>query len=154
MNKRVLIIVGSIGGLCAFCCVLGGGGIAALLILTNRTRAGVDQVQRINDLKAVALAIMDFEGDKRRGPNHIDELSPYLARLGDLAEKTEQRVRKGEIQVVWNAAPGKQQPPGPDHEVLAWDNQLDEGRIRLVVFADGHTATLNEQEFRQLPKAK
>jgi hypothetical protein len=145
MNKTVWIILAVVGVLLVFSCLACGVGVVFFVVPGLRNAA--DRQVRLNDLKEVALAVHACMDDKKRGPANADELATYLR------AQVVERVRKGEIEVVWNAARQMEQKEGTSNVLIAWDTRTDGGQ-RLVVFLDGFTRIMQEAEFASKPKAR
>jgi hypothetical protein len=139
----ILAVIAGVGLLSCACC-----GVGALFFGLPKIREAADRAKRTNDLKALALAIVIFQDDKKRGPADIDELAAQLS------PDVVQRVRNRDISVVWKAARMSEQPAGGSNVVVAWESRLEPNGTRLVVYLDGHPEILPEQEFQQKPKAQ
>ena len=148
MSKNAWIILGVVAGVgllsCA-CCGIGG-----FFFAIPKIREAADRTKRLNELKIVGLAIASFQDANKRGPANLDELGPQL-RL--FSPEVEQRIRKGEIVVVWNAGGFIEQPQGGSQVLIAWESKPEPNGSRLVVYMDSHAEILTEQEFQQKPKA-
>jgi hypothetical protein len=146
MSNRAWIILGIVAGVAVLSCACCG--VGGFFFAVPKIREAADRTKRLNDLKVVGLAIIIFQDDKKRGPANIDELAPSLVDANVVA-----LVRKGDIEVVWKAAMMKDQPGGASNVLVAWWARPETNGNRLVVFLDGHTEILTEQEFQQKSKA-
>jgi hypothetical protein len=150
MSKQVWIILGVVAGVgllsCACC------GVGAVFFALPKIRLAADRVNRTNQLKVIGLAVHNFMNEKARGPADADELAPYL--IDSLGVETLQRLRKRDIEMVWNAANLPQQTDGNSNVLIAWEARPEPDGKRLVVFLDGHTDLLPEAQFQTTLKAR
>jgi prepilin-type processing-associated H-X9-DG protein len=105
-----------------------------------------DLTKRTLDLQQVGVAINSYHDANKKMPGSADDLAPLLT------PEIASRVRDGDIQVVWNAAPAKDQKDALSTIVIAWDNNVAIGDNRMVLFMDGHAAAMPEQQFKTAPK--
>ena len=148
-NKTILIILGIVGGVVVLLACCGVLGVALLVPAVQKVREAADRQQRLNELKQLGLAVHSFHDAKKKMPENVQDLSPYLA--GSLVED---RIRRGEIEVVWGALPLKDQPEGTANVLLAWDNKVEPNGQRLALFLDSSARILTDDEFRRAPKAR
>jgi hypothetical protein len=155
-SSKPWVTVGSIiAGLCMLgCCFCGAGGYVGLMVLAridqkNKQDPNVHQGRRLDALKSVALAMERFGDTHQRSPADLNELKPFLD--DDVALD---RIRKGDIAVVWNAELGRAQEAGSSNVLIAWETQPTSDGKRLVVFMDALARPINESDFLQTPKAK
>jgi serine/threonine protein kinase len=111
-----------------------------------------NRTQRLDDLKQVALAAQNYSSSFGNMPTNLDNLKGYL---GDKEGSSPviNRIRKGEIEVVWKALPPLQQTAGTTNVIYAWDTKATSNGKRLVVFMDGFADEISEAEFQAKPKA-
>jgi hypothetical protein len=138
--------------LVALCC--GAVGYVGLMVMARvdqkqKLEHGANQADRLSDLKEVAMAIDIFAGANQRCPANLDELKPFLQ-----SERPAARIRKGEIEVVWQADLAQQQEAGSSNVLIAWDTQPTSDNKRLVVFMDTLARPIDESAFLQTPKAR
>jgi serine/threonine protein kinase len=113
---------------------------------TERNERKTERQQRLRDLEQVQQAMSQFVSAKHRGPANADEMAPYLR------DPALTRVLQGEISVVWTAGLG--QDDDISNVVYAWDTKPTHNGKWLVVFLNGHTEALSDNEFQTRPKAK
>jgi hypothetical protein len=113
-----------------------------------RIRGAAERQQSANDLKQVSLAMHSFYDVNKKMPARAEDFGRFLD-SGAVMD----RLRKGEIEVVWNALPPHQQPGGRG-VVYAWDTKVFAGGVRNVVYMDGLVEAITESEFQQKPKAQ
>jgi hypothetical protein len=145
-TKTIFIILGVVG-VCLILCV-GCGGIAFFFGI-GRVRDAADRQQRMNDLKQVVLAAHSFHNMNRRMPANANELQGSFLPPGSASN----RLRSGEIEMVWNALPFGQQPQGTSGVIYAWDTKPAGNGMRLVGFMDGMADQISESDFLNKPKA-
>jgi hypothetical protein len=150
------VTVGSIiaGFVMIGCLCCGAAGYVGLMVMARvdqkkKLEQGANQGTRLNDLKLIGVSLQNHRDSAGRGPANLGELKPFLDDNG-VAE----RIRKGEIVVVWNAGPPDRQDAGPADVVAAWEAQPTDDGKRLVVFLDGSAGAINESDFARTPKAK
>jgi hypothetical protein len=155
-NNKPWVTIGSVaaGFLALGCCACGGIGYFALMVMARvdhdkKLHEAGEQASRLRDLKEIALAMENCNSAFRRTPANLDELKPYFD-----GGTPEARIRKGEIEVVWNALPPDQQDAGSSNVLYAWETQPDAKGQRLVVFMDGSARQVSDDEFRSRPKAR
>jgi hypothetical protein len=147
MEKKTLIIIGSIvGGVAVLgLCCCGVGGFFAY----TKIRDAGDRVTRLNDLREIAMAMHSFhDANKGRMPATADDLRPFLSK-----PTVAERIKSGEIAVVWNAASLNEQPNW-SNMIYCWETKPANNGNRLVAYVDGMGAQLTEAEFQSTPKAK
>lgn len=144
-TKTILIILG-VFALCLLMCA--GCAVGGIFYGIGRVREAADRTKRMNDLREVAMAAHSFHDAHKRMPGNLEDLRPYL--FGGAAAS---RVAGGEIEVVWNALPFKDQPLGTSTVVYAWETKPLSSGDRLVAFMDGSTRMMTESEFQAAAKA-
>jgi hypothetical protein len=154
-NKTSWVTIGSIGAgfLMIFCCLCGAGGyiVGKGILLGGAQRAEKEKAERqqmLNDLRSVATGVMRHTDATKRGPANVDELAPHAEDPPAI-----DRVRKGEIQVIWNASRKEDQPSG-SNALVAWATQPANNGNRLVVNLDCIAKEVSEAEFQTMAKAK
>jgi prepilin-type processing-associated H-X9-DG protein len=147
------LILAIVGGVLLVSC-LGCGVIMSVILVpaVQRVRVAAEQMQRMNDLKQIGIAILNYMSAKGKGPSNLDDLSPYLL-LGDTPMV---RLQNGEIEVLWDLAPLTQQTDGTANVLTAWETRQDANKngSRQVLYADGHVTWLTEDQFLTARKAK
>jgi hypothetical protein len=144
-NKTIFIIIGVVAGcffLGAICCVAG------IFLAVPKLRDAADRAQRKNDLKQVVQAMHNYHSQHNKMPTNANDLQPFL-----LGSPVSDRLRRGEIEVVWNAARLTEQSNGTSNVIYAWDTKPAGNGSRLVVMMDGMALELTEAEFQTKPKA-
>jgi hypothetical protein len=155
-SKRWLAIGGIASGVLVSSCIVCGligyvavkGFIKAGGLTKENEKDKAEREKTLKDLKEVALAIIKCMDDKQRGPTNLDELDSVA---DDHAAVD--RVRKGEINVIWDAAVLDDQP-GRRKTVLAWAVQPAGDGQRLIARMDGNVQAVDDGEFQSLPKAR
>jgi hypothetical protein len=155
-SSKQWVTVGSIltGLFMLGCCFCGAAGYVGLMVMAridqkNKQDPNVHQGRRLDALKSVALGIERFGDTHLRTPADLNELKPFLE--DDVALD---RIRKGDIAVVWNAELGRVQEAGSSSVLIAWETQPTSDGKRLVVFMDALARPISESEFLKTPKAK
>jgi hypothetical protein len=150
MEKKTLIIIGSIvaGVLVLGTCCCGVGIFFAITKIRDAAQDVADRQQRLNDLKQITLAMHNCHDEKKRMPASVDDLAPYL-----LTGSAVNRLRSGDIDVVWNALPPPKQLSGTSTVIYAWDTKPSAKGLRLVCYMDGFADAITESEFQSKPKA-
>ena len=147
MQKKTLfivlgLVVGGLG-LCG-CCGVGG-----FFFALPRIREAAERQQSATDLRQISVAMLNFYDVNKRMPAKAEDLDRFLE-----GGPVMQRLRKGEIEVVWNALPAHQQPGGRGNVVYAWDTKVFSGGVRNVLYMDGVVEAISESEFQQKAKAQ
>lgn len=149
MSKQTGIILAIVGGvllLVVACC-----GIGSLLLVfpaISKVQEAAKRAERTNDLKALAIGYINYLDTNKRSPANLIELEPYLS-----GAKVVGRVRSGEIEVVYSAAPLQDQLAGASNSLLAWEKNAEPNGKRIVVFMDGSARVLDQSEFERAPRA-
>jgi hypothetical protein len=169
MNKKVLIILGSAAVFLLLCGLCGVGFVVFALPMIPRHWGGsfsiegapggppdkrlvAERVERFNQMKVIGIAVHNVIDALHRGPSNMEELTPYLPVGDPLSAEALKRLRKGDIQIVWMAAP--QQVEGNSRVLIAWEARPDASGNRVVLYVDGRPGViLTEQEFQTKPKA-
>src|SRR5208282_5139304 len=102
----------------------------------------------MNELSQLGKGIHLFYDATKRMPAKLDDLLPNLSPL------TVQRVRNGEIEVMWNAVAFPEEDRGTSNVVMAWDTKPAANGERLVLFMDGAVQVMSEATFRNTPKVR
>src|SRR5580704_17526176 len=90
-NSTLWIVLAIVGGVLVVSC-LGCGLIGALLVpAVQKVRDAAQRAERSNDMKQVALAIINFMDANKRGPSKVDDIIPYLG-----GGKVVARLRSGD----------------------------------------------------------
>ncbi|HYV36581.1 MAG TPA: hypothetical protein VE988_12790 [Gemmataceae bacterium] len=143
------IIIGVLGGvlLLGGCCV--GVPVAFFYFSVQKVNVAKDRFERSFDLRQLGEAMHQFHGQNKRMPANLDDLKPFLA-----GSKVEDRVRNGEIEVVWNSASFNDEDRGTDKVIIAWDVQTVRNGERVVLFMNKSVQTITEEQFQNTPKAR
>jgi hypothetical protein len=146
MEKRnLLILVGAVGVCLMLFLVCGGIGA---FFFFRAIKDEIDRDDSEQDLAEIASAMEDHLQQKGRTPANLAELQAHLTEP-HIAE----RIRKGEIQVVWSALRAADQPRGGGSVIYAWEAKAGSNGRRMVVFMDAMTRELSESEFQNTQKA-
>jgi prepilin-type processing-associated H-X9-DG protein len=146
------IVLGVVGGVLLLMCVV----VALLGVLlvpaVQKVRDAANRAERANDMKELAIAVINFMQQRNQGPANINDLVPYL----NPSSKALSRLRAGEIDVLLNLAPTNKQIDGTSNVIMAWESQPDPAHdgARWVAFVDGHVEWLTPAQFQQARKAK
>jgi hypothetical protein len=151
MNNKVLIILASVAGFLLLSC--GVCGVGFVVFALPKIRAAAERVQRVNQMKVIGIAVHNVIDTLNRGPANVDEIAPYLPANDPLAVEALNRLRKGEIEMAWNALKPTQQPDGASQVLIAWEARPDADGQRVVAYLDGTSAILTDQEFQTKLKA-
>ena len=143
MEQKNLFIVLGIAAVCLVLCA-GLGGFMVYRVV----KPEIDRDQRQQDLQEIADAMQDHDSAMGRTPANLAELQGHLTDPG-----VADRIRKGEIQVVWRAARDVDQPGGASSVIYAWETNPNSDGKRMVVFMDGTAQEISESEFQAIPKA-
>jgi hypothetical protein len=149
MEKKTLyIVLGVVGGFLLLCCGCGGvGGFLAWRGIKSAADTIADQSKRLNDLKDISLAAHKHYDVKKRMPANAEDLRPHLD-----DPKVADRIKSGEIEVVWNAS-FPLQPAGTTNVIYAWETKKGSDGRWLVVDMAGFASTLSDAEYQNKPKA-
>ena len=148
-NQKTWIILAVVAGaLLASCACCIPVGIGLLLPAVQKVREAAERTVRKTELSQVGVAIHSFHDSKKQMPANVDDLAPFLD------AKVAERIRKGEIMVIWNAVPLKDENRGLNNVTIAWDTQPVVLNQRLVLFMDASVQTITEDQFRTMPKAE
>jgi hypothetical protein len=104
----------------------------------------VDEADVKNMLRNLHLATTNFETTRNRYPNSREELE-------DSYEKNpaiNQALKEGDLVYLWKAR--KSEEPA----ILAYEGQADTLGRRVVLLTNGDLLTVNEEEFRKMPKVQ
>jgi hypothetical protein len=143
MEQKNLFIVLGIAGVCLVLCA-GLGGFMVYRVV----KPEIDRENSQQDLEEIATAMQDHDNMAGRPPANLAELQGHL---NDSA--IVERIRMGEIQVVWRAASAIDQPGGASSVIYAWETNPNSNGKRMVVFMDGMARELDDAEFHSTPKA-
>jgi predicted Zn finger-like uncharacterized protein len=103
-----------------------------------------------NALRQLGQAYRTFEVDKNRGPKSQQELGPYYQNISEINDAFTEK----KLTFIWGASRQSLMENGDSNTVLAYETDADYQGMRMVLFGDGSVRGLNEEEFRQAPKAK
>jgi hypothetical protein len=146
-KKTLYIILGAVGGVLLLCCGCGGiGGFFAL----RGIRSAADLQVRLNDLREVSMAAHSHYDAKKAMPASADDLRPFLSP----GSKAADRIKSGEIEVVWNALPYPQQTQGTANVIYAWETKKGSDGRWLVVDMSGFAEIISDANFQAKPKAE
>jgi Superinfection immunity protein len=144
-NTTLLIILGVFAGMLVLGCPCG---IGLLVPAVQRVREAADRTARLNELSQIGKAIHSFHDTTKRMPAKLDDIQPSLNAM------TMQRLRNGEIEVIWNAVPLPEEDRGTSNVMMAWDTKPAGNGDRLVLFMDGSVQVINENAFHNAAKAR
>jgi hypothetical protein len=155
-KNTILIIVGVVGGLVVLCAGCGGITIFAVARVfqsgaentLKKEKDNKDRQERLNHLKEVGIGLHLHNDGRQRPPANLEEMLPYV----DDA-RVKERLKGGEIEVVWGAKRITDQPGGSSNVIYAWDIKPAADGKRLVLFMDMMTRELSESAFQNTPKA-
>jgi hypothetical protein len=147
-KKTVFIVLGIVGGFLVLCCGCGGvGGFLAWRAVKSGVDTIADQSKRLTDLKDISLAAHKHYDVKKRMPANAEELRPHLE-----DPKVADRIKSGEIEVVWSAS-FPLQPAGTNNVIYAWETKKASDGRWLVVDMAGFASIISDGEFQSKPKA-
>jgi hypothetical protein len=135
--------LGVVGGFLLLCC----GGVGGFLAW-RAGKSAVDQTKRLTDLTDIAIAAQKHYDFKKKLPANVEDLRPHLA-----DPKVVDRIKSGEIEVVWNALPFNSQTLGTSNVIYAWVTKKGSDGRWLVVDMQGSATTISDSEFQKRPKA-
>jgi hypothetical protein len=139
MRKRVILLATVFGGLALLVCAMGLGVLW--------TRQAAERLLRMSHLKVIGLEIHVYYEANQKMPTGPDDLAPYLAGSTEMS-----RLRSGEIEIVWSAAPFADQKQPIGNIIMGWDTKLEPGNKRLVLFMDDQVDLMDEATFKVAPK--
>jgi hypothetical protein len=123
-------------------------GIGLLVPEVQKVREAADRTTHMNDLQQVGLAIYSYYDANKQMPANANDLKPLLSIV------PAQRLRDGEIEVIWNAAPFADEDRGKSNVIVGWDTKPAANGERLVLFMDACVRTMSEDAFRNTPKVR
>src|SRR2546423_715219 len=121
-----------------------------VVVACSGKKDGGPEGETARDLRRVGMAMMDYEDSKRKGASKVEELAPFL----ENDEKLIQRIRSGDIVVIWNVsfAELSKTPGGSASYVIAYEKDaLTKGG--LVVMGDAAVTKVSAEEFKTLKMA-
>jgi hypothetical protein len=143
MEQKTLFIVLGIAAVCLVLCA-GFGGFMVYRVV----KPEIERDQRQQDFQEIADAMLDHDSATGRTPANLVELQAHLT-----DPSIADRIRMGQIQVVWSAARDFDQPGGASSVIYAWETNPSSAGKRMVVFMDGMAREISESEFQTTPKA-
>jgi hypothetical protein len=155
-KNTILIIVGVVGGFLVLCAGCSGITIFAVARVLQsgaentlkKEKENKDRRERLDYLKEVGMALHIHNDARQRPPANLEEMLPYVT-----DPRVKERLKSGEIEVVWGAKRIMDQPGGSSNVIYAWDTKAAADGKRLVLFMDMSTRELSESEFQNKPKA-
>ncbi len=144
-NKTLWIVLGTVGGFL----LLGCCGIAGLIgLVVNAARESADQVTKANYLNELGIAIHNYHDQHQRMPANVDDILPFVD------PGFTERLRSGEIEVIWNALSFNDEKRSPSNVIMAWFTTPTADGLRPVLFMDGSVGAITEIDFQKRPKAQ
>jgi hypothetical protein len=148
-GNSTLLILGIVGGVLLLVCAgCGIGGFFIYKAAEEKVQEAAQRVERTNDLHQVGIAYHEYQGRNGRPPANVDELAVTLG-----SGKALQRIRSGEIEVIWNVNPARQFK-GTSNVILAFYTRPEPNGDRIALYADGSTRLLTAPEFNSAARAE
>lgn len=100
-------------------------------------------------LEKLGQSFFAFDLDRNRGPKELNELGREVATDGRLQEALD--PKEGWLEFTWGV--GSRGMPNPGGTILAFEREPVAG-MRYVIYGNGRSDRISEEEFAKLPKAK
>lgn len=111
-------------------------------------RRAAERAEVKNALRQLGLAFHQYCDTSRKGPQKWEDLAPYYEKNQQITEMLTTKY----LTFLYGAHIS-QMPQGTSNTVLAYETQLDQQGIRIVLMADGSVTFMNDVEFKAAPKA-